>query len=161
LRKKYLIFTILVVIILSTALVISYVNQIGQNAERQRVKELVEDAVIFIEDEGEDAFPELRQEGTTWFHDDTYVFVWLTNGIRVVYPPDLSGEGKNMSMLVDATGKEIGRLFIEIALSEDGEGWISYKWPKPGETEPSDKQTYIKRAIYDGQTFLVGLGFYS
>jgi cytochrome c len=161
LEKKYLVFAILVAIILSTALIISYVNHIEQIAGRQRVKELVEDAVVFIEDEGEGAFPELRQEGTKWFHGDTYVFVWLTNGIRVVYPPDLSGEGKNMSTLVDATGKEIGRLFIEIALSEDGEGWITYKWPKPGETEPSDKLTYIKRATHGGQTFLVGSGFYS
>jgi signal transduction histidine kinase len=115
-----------------------------------RIKELVEEAVIFIEDEGEDAFPELRRKGTKWFYNNTYVFVWLTNGIRVVYPPDIRGEGKNISILADTTGKEIGRLFIEIALNEDSEGWVSYKWPKPGETELSDKQTYIKRAIYDG-----------
>ena len=135
-------------------------NQTEQNNRKETIKELVEDAAILIADKGEDAFLELRQEGTKWFHNDTYVFVWLTNGIRVVYPPDPSGEGKNMSILMDSTGKEIGRLFIEIALSEDGEGWIDYKWPKPGETEPSDKKTYIKGITHDAQTFLVGSGFY-
>ena len=88
------------------------------------------------------------------------MFVWKADGIRVVYPPDIYGEGENMSTLIDSTGKEIGKLFIEIALSEDGEGWIDYKWPKPGETEPSNKQTYIKLATFDENTFLVGSGFY-
>ncbi|UCC57950.1 MAG: cache domain-containing protein [Candidatus Bathyarchaeum sp.] len=159
-EKNFLVFTILMVIILSAFLTIGYVNQTEQNHRKETIKELVEDAATLIEDKGEDAFPELRQEGTKWFHNDTYVFVWMINGIRVVYPPDLSGEGKNMSTLMDTTGKEIGRLFIEIALSEDGEGWIDYKWPKPGETKPSDKQTYIKRATYGEQTFIVGSGFY-
>jgi signal transduction histidine kinase len=99
-------------------------------------------------------------EGSKWFHGDTYVFVWMTNGIRVVYPPDPSGEGKNMSTLIDATGKAIGRLFIEIALSEEGENWIDYRWPKPGETEISSKQTYIKGVATGEQAFLVGSGFY-
>ena len=158
--KKHLVFTILIVVILSAFLIISYVNQTEQNARNEIIKELVEEAATLIENKGEAAFPELRQEGTKWFHNDTYVFVWMINGIRVVYPPDLSGEGKNMSTLMDTTGKEIGRLFIEIALSEDGEGWIDYKWPKPGETEPSNKKTYIKRATHGEQTFLVGSGFY-
>ena len=130
------------------------------NYRNETIKELVEEAATLIEDKGEYAFPELRQEGTKWFHDDTYVFVWKTDGIRVVYPPDLNGEGENMSALMDATGKEIGRLFIEIALSEEGKGWIDYKWPKPGETEPSNKQTYIKGVTHDEHTFLVGSGFY-
>ena len=141
-------------------LVTFYVNQTDQNHINETTKELVEDAVRIIEEQGETAFPELRDEENKWFNNDTYVFVWKTDGIRVVYPPDIDGEGENMSTLIDSTGKEIGRLFIEIALSEDGEGWIDYKWPKPGETEPSNKQTYIKLATFDENTFLVGSGFY-
>lgn len=159
-KKKNLAFAILAVAILSTTLLVYFVNQNEQNQRQTEIKKLVEDAVTLIENNGENAFTELRQEGTTWFHDDTYVFVWMTNGIRIVYPPDPSGEGQNMSTLIDPTGKEIGKQFIEIALNEDGEGWIDYKWPKPGETQPSDKQTYIKKATYDEQTYLVGSGYY-
>ena len=145
---------------LSAFLIIGYVDQTEQTHRKETIKGLVLEASDLTEDKGEDAFSEFRQEGTKWFHDDTYVFVWLTDGIRVVYPPDPSGEGKNMSTLLDVTGKAIGRLFIEIALSEEGEGWIDYSWPKPGETEPSSKQTYIKGVAIDEQTFLVGSGFY-
>ena len=145
---------------LSAFLIIGYVDQTEQTHRKETIKGLVLEASDLTEDKGEDAFSEFRQEGTKWFHDDTYVFVWLTDGIRVVYPPDPSGEGKNMSTLLDVTGKAIGRLFIEIALSEEGEGWIDYSWPKPGDTEPSSKQTYIKGVTVDEQTLLVGSGFY-
>ncbi len=159
LEKKRLVFPILI-LMLSAVLIIGYVNQTEQTHKKETIKQLVVDATNLIEDKGEDAFSEFRQEGTKWFHGDTYVFVWMTNGIRVVYPPDPSGEGENMSMLVDVTGKVIGRLFIDTALSEEGEGWIDYRWPKPGETEPSSKQTYIKGVASGEQAFLVGSGFY-
>ena len=145
---------------LSAFLIIGYVDQTEQTHRKETIKGLVLEASDLTEDKGEDAFSEFRQEGTKWFQDDTYVFVWLTDGVRVVYPPDPSGEGKNMSTLLDVTGKAIGRLFIEIALSEEGEGWIDYSWPKPGDTEPSSKQTYIKGVTVDEQTLLVGSGFY-
>lgn len=158
-KKKHLVFPILIVLV-STFLIIGIVNQTEQTSRKETTKNLVLEAASLIEDKGEDAFSDLRQQGTKWFHDDTYVFVWKTDGIRVVYPPDPSGEGENMGMLLDVTGKAIGRLFIEIALSEEGEGWIDYSWPKPGETEPSSKQTYIKGVAVDEETFLVGSGVY-
>ena len=158
-KNRYLVLPVLLVL-LSAFLIIGYVNQTEQNHRRETTKNLVIEAASLIEDNGEDAFSMFRQEGTRWFHDDTYVFVWMTDGVRIVYPPDPNGEGENMSTLLDVTGKAIGRLFIEIALSEDGEGWIDYSWPKPGETEPSSKQTYIKGVAVDEQTFLVGSGVY-
>lgn len=158
-EKKRLVFPILI-LVLSAVLIIGYVHQTEQTHRKETVKELVVDAASLIENRGEDAFSEFRQEGTKWFHGDTYVFVWMTNGVRVVYPPDPSGKGENMSTLIDVTGKAIGRLFIDTALSEEGEGWVDYRWPKPGETEPSSKQTYIKKVASGEQTFLVGSGFY-
>jgi Cache domain len=158
-KKNHLVFPILL-LILSVVLIMGYVNQTQQTHRKETVQALVQDAAILIEDKGENAFSEFRQEGTKWFHGDTYVFVWRTDGIRVVYPPDPSGEGQNMSTLVDVTGKAIGRQFIDIALSEKGQGWIAYSWPKPGEIEPSIKQTYIKGVATGDQAFLVGSGFY-
>ena len=129
-------------------------------SQREFTASQVNSAVELIEEEGEQAFPQLREEGSQWFHDDFYIFVWKTDGIRVVYPPDASGEGQNVSDLEDFTGKPIGQMFINISQSEEGEGWIDYYWPKPGDTEPSMKYTYIKRASFDNQTYIVGSGFY-
>jgi signal transduction histidine kinase len=147
-------------VLLFTVLTIGYVNQTQQTDRKENIKTLVLDAVTLIQLKGESAFPEFRQEGTRWFYDDTYVFVWRTDGIRLVYPPDVTGEGQNVSTLVDYTGKPIGKIFIDVAISEKGEGWVDYEWPKPGRTMPSTKQTFIKGVTAAGQDLLVGSSLY-
>ena len=135
----------------------------GLSAQKDTVTLKVREATSFVEEKGQEAFPEFRKKGSKWFYDDFYIFVWKLNGtraVRVVYPPDLGGEGQDISGLTDVNGKPIGKLFIETALSESGEGWISYEWPKPGETEPSTKYGFIKRATFGEETYLVGSGFY-
>lgn len=129
-------------------------------SQREFTASQVNSAVELIEEEGEQAFPQLREKNSQWFHDDFYIFVWRIDGIRMVYPPNASREGLDVSELVDFNDKPIGRIFIETALSEEGEGWIDYYWPKPDETEPSNKYTFIKAASFDNQTYLVGSGFY-
>lgn len=120
----------------------------------------VREAANLVEEKGEEAFPEFREKDSKWLYDDFYIFVWNINGTRVVYPPDLTGEGQDVSGLTDFNGKPLGKLFIETALSESGEGWISYEWPKPNETEPSTKYGFIKEATFGEKTYLVGSGFY-
>jgi signal transduction histidine kinase len=131
-----------------------------QISDKEYVVSLTNDAVNLIESKGEESFIEFRQKDSKWFHDDFYVFVWRIDGIRVVYPPDPSGEGEDMKDLKDVENKPIGQLFIDIAKSDKGEGWIEYQWPKPGEDTPSTKLTFIKRAEFNGQTYLVGSGYY-
>ena len=129
-------------------------------SQREYTVSQVNSAVELIEVEKEQAFPQFREKDSQWFYDDFYIFVWRIDGIRMVYPPNVSIEGQDMSELVDFNDKPIGKIFIEIALSEEGEGWIDYYWPKPNETEPSNKYTFIKAASFDNQTYLVGSGFY-
>ena len=59
----------------------------------------VDAAVEEIEKFGEKAFPRFREKGVDWFHDDSYIFVWGLDGLRYVYPPDVSGEGKNICLI--------------------------------------------------------------
>jgi len=141
-------------------LILGFVNESLQSQSRNNVKSLVLEAANTIMSDGESAFLEFREEDSKWFQGETYVFVWRTDGIRVVYPPDLSGEGQNMSSLIDINGKPIGRLFIDIAVGQNGEGWIEYSWPKPGEAIPSTKHTFIKGVSFGNQTYLVGSGLY-
>lgn len=137
--------------------------QSGLSAQKDVVALKVREAASLVEEKGEEAFPEFREKDSKWFYDDFYVFVWeinRTRAVRVVYPPDLTGEEQDVSELIDFNGKPIGKLIIETALSQDGEGWISYEWPKPGEIGPSIKYGFIKRATFRGKTYLVGSGFY-
>jgi signal transduction histidine kinase len=140
-------------------------KKIEELSRRDYVETLVNEAVNLIEEKGEVSFPEFRQKGSKWFHDDYYIWVWRTDGIRVVYPPDTSGEGDDMSDLEDYNGKPIGEMLIDIAKSEEGEGWIEYSWPKPAdeggfESEPSKKYAFVKKAEFGDQTYVVGSGSY-
>jgi len=51
------------------------------------------------------------------------------------------------------------RAFIE-KVKASGSGWVDYMWPKPGETQPSRKWSYVKAVSVDGAPALVGAGFY-
>ncbi|MDD3041677.1 MAG: cache domain-containing protein [Methanosarcinaceae archaeon] len=129
-------------------------------AQKEYRESLVNAAIDLINEKGEPAFDDFREKDSKWFHNDSYITIWKTEGIRVVFPPKVSGEGENVSDLKDYNGKPLGRMLIDTALSEEGEGWVNYDWPKPGETEPSKKCTFTRRTSIDNQTYLVHSGFY-
>jgi cytochrome c len=152
-EKTFAVIVVVMVLVAGTGVIY---QQQAENKQKTELVSLVDKAVQLISANGESAFPELRS--SSWVHNDSYVFVWRLDGIRVVYPPDPAGEGKNMTDLIDSNGKTIGKLFIQAA--ENGSGWVEYMWPKPGEKTPSLKIAYIKRAQYQNQTYLVGSGVY-
>ena len=129
-------------------------------AKKQTI-ELVNAAVQLIEQDGEQSFSTFRTPDSDWYHGDTYVFVWDMDGNRLVYPPDIEHEKENLKTLKDIDGKPIGELFIAVASSSMGEGWVTYRWPEPHQSEPRLKDTYVKRAVMpEGNMVLVGSGFY-
>ncbi len=128
--------------------------------QKERRVSLVNDAIELIDEKGELAFDDFRQGDSKWFHRDCYITVWSTEGIRVVFPPKVSGEGESVIDLEDYNGEPLGRMFIDTALSEEGEGWVNYYWPRPGETAPSKKSTFVKRTSIGNQTYLVHSGLY-
>ena len=89
--KLYKISVFLIVAVILTSFL--YQQQL-ENRQKDELVTLVDQAVQMINEKGESAFPELRS--SSWFHNDSYVFVWRLDGIRVVYPPDPTGEGKKL-----------------------------------------------------------------
>ena len=172
-RRHVFIYAGIVVIIL-VSLVAGYYyfesqqKKSQQMSDREHVIFLTNEAVNLIERKGEECFTEFRQKDSKWFHDDYYIFVLRLDGnlIRVIYPPDISLEGTDISNLEDIHGKPIGEMIIDTAMSEEGEGWIDYEWGKPAgaggfETEPSKKYTFVKRVKIGDQIYVVGTGVYT
>ncbi|MFL9922530.1 methyl-accepting chemotaxis protein [Paraburkholderia fungorum] len=60
----------------------------------------------------------------------------------VLLAPNPSMEGKYMGDVTDPDGVKHFRRIVEIAKGP-GTGFLTYYWPKPGETEPLGKLTYI------------------
>jgi len=59
----------------------------------------------------------------------------------------------------DANGKPMHDDFMKV-LRAKGAGWVDYVFPKPGESKPSRKWTYVKGVSFDGTPGLIGAGFY-
>jgi len=123
---------------------------------------LVRDGAAALEARGEKAYPQFREQGSRWFHDDTYLFVWTLDGTRVFHAANPEGEGENVSGMKDIIGRPIGQMILEAAASPSGEGWIHYLYPEPGDIFPTWKSTFVKRVTFpSGQQHIVGCGIYN
>ena len=71
------------------------------------------------------------------------------------FTPEL--DGKSVADKKDPNGK---RIFVEMTnvCKAEGEGKVEYMWPKPGETKPSPKISYVK--MHSGWGWIIGSGVY-
>ena len=123
---------------------------------------LVREGAAVLEKNGEKAYPEFRKKGSKWFRDDTYFFVWTMDGTPTFYAADPAREGQNDSGLKDVLGRPIGKMFLEMAASSSGEGWIHYMYPEPGDIFPTWKSTFVKRVTFpSGKQHIIGCGIYN
>jgi cytochrome c len=44
-------------------------------------------------------------------------------------------------------------------VASQGSGWVSDMFPKPGQTDPSEKWAYAKKVTFDGTPGLIASGF--
>lgn len=127
-----------------------------------QLMKLVREAAVVFEKNGEKAFPHFRKEGSKWFSDDTYFFAWTMNGMRAFHAANPDGEGIMMTDVKDVHGRMWGKMFLEIANSTRGEGWVHYMYPEPGNIFPIWKSSFVKRVQFpSGQEYLIGSGIYN
>ena len=123
------------------------------------VVEQVEDAIQLIRERGTgEAFAALRDESSGFLFYNAYVFVLDENGTLLVNNAFPENEGKDMTDLADADGKRFVREMLAVPAGEST--WIDYKWPRPGDTWPSAKSSFVRNVEIDGQRLLVGSGVY-
>ena len=123
------------------------------------IKALVEKAAALVEKRGKAAFAEFRRPNSEWFHGDTYLFSYDLKGNVLLNPGNPKREGTNPAGEKDKNGKLFHAAIIETAESK-GAGWVDYWLPKPGQAQPSQKWSYVKRVTIDGVPGLIAAGFY-
>ena len=128
----------------------------------QELMQHVREGAALLSKQGEKAYVEFRKKDTKWFHDDTYFFVWTTDGIRVFHPILPVEEGKNEINRKDPMGRPIGKMFLEAVSGPKGEGWVHYMWPEPGKLFPTWKSSFLKKVTYpSGKQYFIGSGIYN
>jgi len=130
-----------------------------RSGRAKEVETLVTKAAALIDQKGKAAFKDFRKQGSEWFHGDTYLFVYDMHANVLLNPAFPKREGTNVSGQKDARGKLFHNEIINTAETK-GSGWVDYMFPKPGQTEPSQKWAFVKKVTIDGAPGLVASGFY-
>ncbi|SEI71138.1 methyl-accepting chemotaxis protein [Allopseudospirillum japonicum] len=77
--------------------------------------------------------------------------------VIVMHPIKPELDGRNLSGFQDPNGKRLFDEFVRI-VREQGEGFVDYLWPKPGQEEPVAKISYVKG--FQPWGWVVGNGIY-
>ena len=91
------------------------------------------------------------------YDDNNYFWINDYQPVMVMHPfkPELNG--KSLAGSKDPDGVPLFVNMVNI-VKKQGEGFIPYKWPKPGKDEPVDKIAYVKG--FDKWQWIVGSGVY-
>jgi methyl-accepting chemotaxis protein len=86
-------------------------------------------------------------------------YFWINDMdvVMVMHPfkPELNG--KKLDTFKDPTGNPIFVRFVDI-VSQHGDGYLSYLWPKPGQSQPVEKVSYVSG--FKPWGWVIGSGLY-
>ncbi|HZV61661.1 MAG TPA: cache domain-containing protein [Methylophilaceae bacterium] len=128
-------------------------------SEAKRVEAMVNKAAALVERQGKTAFSEFRVRNSEWWFGNTYLFAYDQDLNVLLNPAFPQREGTSPRGERDTNGKAFHDEFLKVAQTE-GAGWVDYMFPKPGQTEPSRKWSYVKAVTIDGKPAIIGAGFY-
>jgi cytochrome c len=127
--------------------------------QAKRIEDLVNRAAALIEQRGQVAFAEFRKRDSDWWSGNTYLFAYDDHLNVLLNPAFPKREGTNPQGEKDANGKMFHDEFLK-TVQTNGAGWVDYMFPKPGQTQPSHKWSYVKGFKVDGMSGLIGAGFF-
>jgi len=158
-RAKAFLTAISVALLLAAASPAFSQNAPPPSEKAKQTEEMVNKAAALVDKKGKAAFAEFRKKDSEWFHGTTYLFAYDLKGNVLLNPAFPKREGTNVTGQKDAKGKLLHDAMITVAKTT-GSGWVDYMFPKPGQTEPSQKWAYVKKVTVDGTPGLVASGFY-
>jgi len=127
--------------------------------QAKRIEAMVNKAAALVEAQGKAAFSEFRKRDSEWWFGNTYLFVYDKDMNVLLNPAFPKREDTNVHGDKDANGKLFHDEFMKV-IQTSGSGWVDYMFPKPGQTKPSQKWSYVKGVKIDGGLGLIGAGFY-
>ena len=152
--------TLAIAATLTAAAPVSAQDSPPPSEQARQIETLVNKAAALVESKGKAAaFAQFRTRNSEWWSGSTYLFAYDQKLNVLLNPAFPDREGTNMHGQTDANGKPMHDEFLKVVRA-DGSGWVDYMFPKPGETKPSKKWTYVKAVNIDGTPGIIGAGFY-
>ncbi len=98
-----------------------------------------------------------RKLATARYGDNEYFWINDVDVKMIMHPIRPELDGRDQSGTRDPNGKYLFREFVKVARSA-GAGFVEYLWPKPGETLPVPKISYVR--LYEPWGWILGSGVY-
>jgi len=86
-------------------------------------------------------------------------YLWINDMVpnMVMHPMKPSMDGTSLADYKDPNGKKLFVEFVKVC-EKDGEGFVDYMWPKPGEDKPVAKLSFVR--LFKPWNWVVGTGVY-
>lgn len=144
------------------------IESLKRKYKREKLSSLVDSAISIISNQYNE-----YQKGTiseklakeraistlrTLFYDDNGYF-WMddTSYNLILHPINPHNEGKNRKKLKDKKGTFLVRELVDNSI-KDGEAYVKFYFPKPGESKSSEKLGHTK--LFKPWGWVIGTGFY-
>lgn len=127
--------------------------------QAKQIEDLVNRAAALVDQRGRAALDDFRKRDSQWWFGNTYLFAYDDHLNVLLNPAFPKREGTNPHGEKDANGKMFHDEFLKM-VQTSGAGWVDYMFPKPGQTRPSHKWSYVKGFKADGVSGLIGAGFF-
>ncbi|MDY6905791.1 MAG: cache domain-containing protein [Thermodesulfobacteriota bacterium] len=132
----------------------------SETATPELVQQKVNEACSLLQAKGlEEGFSMLRDPANGFAFAGTYVWVHDMRTVMLMHPIKKGLEDRNLTGLKDQTGKRF-MAQMGLAVMKNGNGWVSYFWPKPGEKKASQKVSFAKKCTVNGKDVVVCAGTY-
>ncbi len=86
-----------------------------------------------------------------------YFFILDSNAKMIMHPINPALNGKDQNDFRDPKGKALFQEMVKVC-RDNGQGFVDYLWPRPGEKEPAAKLSYVQ--LFKEWGWIVGTGIY-
>ena len=153
-KLSYVLGTALVAFSLNVFAADAAAPAMGTEAEAQAMSEK---AMTEVDTNGEAAFETFAKADGGYQDKDLYVFCMDLEGKMLSHPKKPELVGQNL-LDFDKYGDKLFEKMVETAKSDEGKGWVEYKWPYPVTGELKAKKSYV---IKNTKGFFCGVGAYA
>jgi signal transduction histidine kinase len=156
-KRSLIIFSVLAVVL---SLLLAAPGATEEKATREECIAKCKEAAKLVQESGlEAALAKMNDRNGAFVWKDSYVAcVHIETGKLLAQPMTPNYIGYEVKFLSDSNGKTYMLDMIELA-EKDGEGWVSYLYPKPGgDRTPMPKTSYVLKV--PGEQVFVLAGYY-
>ncbi|MDD5347048.1 MAG: cache domain-containing protein [Candidatus Omnitrophica bacterium] len=142
-------------------LIVSVSRCFAEEMTLTMVKQKVNDAVRMLATDGKEGFAKIKDPDGEFRFGNGRGYIWIHDlqGWMIVHPTQPHLEGTMTIDMQDSRGFRFIAAMNKL-VAEHEQGWVAYLWPKPGRQDEAYKVAFVKKAMVDGEPYVVGCGMY-